>query len=60
MDRWVGRVACVTGASVGIGEAICYKLLESGINVVGCARNKDKVRLHLMCVLHDSNTSKNN
>ncbi len=44
MDRWVGRVALVTGASVGIGAAICQKLVECGLVVVGCARNVDKIR----------------
>lgn len=43
MDRWAGRVALVTGASVGIGAAICQKLVECGLIVVGCARNVDKV-----------------
>lgn len=44
MDRWVGRVALVTGASVGIGAAICRKLVECGLVVVGCARNVEKIR----------------
>lgn len=44
MDRWAGRVALVTGASVGIGAAICKKLVECGLIVVGCARNVDKIQ----------------
>jgi len=43
MDRWAGKVALVTGASAGIGTAISYKLVESGVNVIGCARNIDKL-----------------
>lgn len=43
MDRWTGRVALVTGSSVGIGRAISISLVENGLNVVGCARNIDQV-----------------
>ena len=44
MERWVGRVALVTGASVGIGEATCRKLVQHGLVVVGCARNIENVQ----------------
>ncbi|GBM32196.1 Dehydrogenase/reductase SDR family member 11 [Araneus ventricosus] len=44
MERWNGRIALVTGASVGIGAAICRALVQHGMVVVGCARNLDKIK----------------
>jgi len=43
MDRWIGRVALVTGASAGIGEAVVKDLVRHGMKVVGCARREDKL-----------------
>eukprot|EP00079_Xenopus_tropicalis_P023980 XP_012816495.1 PREDICTED: dehydrogenase/reductase SDR family member 11 isoform X2 [Xenopus tropicalis] len=43
MERWKGRVALVTGASVGIGAAVARVLVQHGMKVVGCARSVDKI-----------------
>ncbi|KAG2459025.1 DHR11 reductase, partial [Polypterus senegalus] len=43
MERWKGRVALVTGASVGIGAAIARALVQHGMKVVGCSRSVDKI-----------------
>ncbi|XP_030599679.1 dehydrogenase/reductase SDR family member 11-like [Archocentrus centrarchus] len=44
MERWRGRVALVTGASVGIGAAIAVELVRCGMKVVGCARDTGKIQ----------------
>ena len=47
MERWAGRVVLVTGASVGIGAAVCRALVKHGMKVVGCSRNVQQIQVSI-------------
>ena len=54
MERWIGKVAVVTGASSGIGAAVATQLVKSGLTVIGCSRNTAKIEVKIMLQVNSS------
>ncbi|KAL1506597.1 hypothetical protein ABEB36_005928 [Hypothenemus hampei] len=46
LERFIGKVAIVTGASVGIGHAIVTELVKHGVIVAGLARRVELIEQH--------------
>lgn len=46
LDRFIGKVAVVTGASSGIGKAIAETLVKQGVIVAGIARRGELLKDH--------------
>jgi NAD(P)-dependent dehydrogenase (short-subunit alcohol dehydrogenase family) len=45
MNKWLGKVAVVTGAGSGIGSAIFKALSKAGLNVVGLDLHRKQVEV---------------
>ena len=52
MNRWVGKIAVITGASSGIGLVLAQTFIREGLIVVGVARRKTKMEVNIfrICV----------
>ncbi|CAD5121678.1 DgyrCDS10165 [Dimorphilus gyrociliatus] len=44
MERWIGRVAVLTGPTEGMGHYLAKQLVECGLIVAGVARNVEKMK----------------
>ena len=52
-----GKIACVTGASSGIGRALATALADAGASVVGVARRSDRLDAWVRGVEHDGGSA---
>jgi len=44
MNDLKGKIAVVTGASIGVGEQISLRLVKAGVQVIGCARSEERLK----------------
>jgi len=47
MEKWRGKIAVVTGASAGIGEAIVKDFARNGITEIGLARKSSPFNVNI-------------
>lgn len=45
MDKWHGKVACVSGSSAGIGADITKALADAGMTVIGLGRRIEPIQV---------------
>jgi len=44
MNRWINKVALVTGSPVGLGRNVAEKLAKHEMKVVACGRNEEQLK----------------
>lgn len=52
MEKWKGKVAIVTGASVGIGANLTIALANAGLIVIGAARRAEAIEVRIFFSLN--------
>lgn len=51
MERWLNKIAVVTGANSGVGSAITKDLIRAGLIVIGLDLNCDNLEVRLCVVV---------
>lgn len=54
MNKWIGKVALVTGSSAGIGANLTKALANAGMIVIGLGRRVDAIEVGLSVNLFHS------